>query len=321
MKRVLVTGASSFVGQSLCSSLLAQGYEVRAAVRNANAMLSTNGLDVFVVGQVGGQTDWSAALVGVDCVIHCVARAHFVRETTPGAMKSYREVNAAGTQRLAEQAAAMDVQRLVFISSIKVNGDRTERGKPFLFSDVPAPEDYYGQSKLEAEQALWVVSAQTSLEVVVVRPPLIYGAGVKGNLLRMMNCLARGVPLPLGGLCNRRSFVGLSNLVDLLLCCINHPAAAGQTFLASDGNDLSTPQLLRLISEGLNLPARLLPMPVGLLQAVGSLAGKRGEIERLVSDLQVDIGYTRERLGWTPPMTVNDGIHEMARWFVNKHGS
>jgi nucleoside-diphosphate-sugar epimerase len=313
--RVLVTGASGFVGQALCSSLLAQGHVVSAAVRSLGSIPSADGVNVIAVGDLGAQTDWLAALAGVDCIIHCAARAHVMHETEADALAAYRAANVAGTQRLAEQAAALGVRRLVFLSSIKVNGERTALGAPFLFSDAPAPEDPYGVSKWEAEQALWAVSAQTGLEVVVVRPPLVYGPGVKGNLPRLLRWVARGVPLPLGAVHNQRSLVGLSNLVDLLLRCARHPAAAGQTFLASDGHDLSTPQLIRLMAEGMNRSARLLPVPVALLKAGGSLLGKRGEIERLVGSLQVDAGHTQAQLGWTPPVSVEDGVQEMARWY------
>ena len=316
LSRILVTGVSGFVGSALCSHLLAQGHAVRAVVRSADSVLSGAGLDVVAVGDVGAQTDWSAALVGVDCIVHCAARAHVMHEAAADALAAYRTVNVVGTHRLAEQASTLGVRRLVFLSSIKVNGEKTPLGTPFLFSDVSAPEDPYGVSKWEAEQALWAVSAQMRLEVVVVRSPLVYGPGVKGNLLRLLRWVAHGVPLPLGAVHNQRSLVGLSNLVDLLSRCVEHSAAAGQTFLASDGHDFSTPQLIRWMAEGMNRPARLVPVPVALLQAGGSLLGKRGEFDRLLGSLQVDSGYTRAQLGWSPPMSVKDGVRDMARWYA-----
>lgn len=314
--RVLVTGTSGFVGRALCSTLLAQGYTVRAAVRSVNSIPSYDGMDVVAVGDVGAQTDWSVAFAGVNCVIHCAARAHVMHETEADAMLAYRAVNVAGTQRLAEQAAELGVRRLVFLSSIKVNGEQAALGAPFLFSDAPAPEDPYGVSKWKAEQALWAVFAQTGLEVVVVRTSLVYGPGVKGNLLRLLGWVGRGVPLPLGAVHNQRSLMGLSNLVDLLLRCVEHPAAAGQTFLASDGDDLSTPQLIRLMAKGMNRPARLISVPVKLLQAGGSLLGKRGEINRLVGSLQVDSGHTQAQLGWTPRVSVENGVRDMTQWYM-----
>jgi nucleoside-diphosphate-sugar epimerase len=218
---------------------------------------------------------------------------------------------------LAEQAAALGVRRLVFLSSIGVLGIHTNGRGPFFVSDAPAPVEDYAISKWEAEQALWAVSARTGLEVVVVRLPLVYGPGAKGNLLRLASLVARGLPLPLGALRNQRSLVGLSNLVDLLRLCAAHPAAAGQTLLVSDGQDLSTPQLIRLLAEGMNKPAHLLPMPEGVLRAAGSLFGKRAEVDRLVESLQVDSRYTAELLGWTPPVSVEDGVREMGRWYAS----
>jgi nucleoside-diphosphate-sugar epimerase len=317
MNKILVTGASGFVGRALCSALLENGHNVRAAVRFANSMQYVDGLEVVVVGELGGQNDWSSTLLDVDCVIHCAARAHVMHETEDDALAAYRTVNVAGTQLLAEQSAAMDVRRLVFLSSIGVLGIHTNGREPFFVSDSPKPVEDYAISKWEAEQALWTVSAQTGLEVVVVRPPLVYGPGVKGNLLHLLRWVAHGVPLPLGAVHNQRSLVGLSNLVNLLLCCAEHPAAVGQTFLVSDGEDLSTPQLIRLIAEGMNRPARLLPVPVALLKAGGSLLGKRGEIDRLVGSLQVDSGYTQAQLGWIPPVPVASDICEMAQWYAN----
>ena len=324
---ILVTGSSGFVGRALCSSLLAQGHALRAAVRSAGSIPSAEGLDVVVVGEVGAQTDWSATLAGVDCVIHCAAQAHVTSKPGNNTLAAYRAVNVAGTRRLAEQAAALGVRRLVFLSSIKVNGEQTALGTPFCVNGSPwgrAPrddklnlEDAYGLSKWEAEQVLWAVSAQTSLEVVVVRPPLVYGPGVKGNLLRLLGWVARGVPLPLGAVYNQRSLVGLANLLDLLLRCTEHPAAPGQTFLVCDGHDLSTPELIRLMAEGMDRPACLLPVPVALLHVGGSLFGKRGEIDRLVGSLQVDNGYTKARLDWTPPVSVEEGVRKMAQWYAS----
>lgn len=319
--KICVTGASGFIGQALCSFLRVPGHAVRAASRSLESVSSADGLDVVAVGEVGAQTDWSAAVVGVDCVMHCAARAHVVYETESDSLTTYRAVNVAGTQRLAVQAAALGVRRFVFLSSIGVLGVHTNGRGPFFVSDAPSPIEDYALSKWEAEQALWAVSAQTGLEVVVVRLPLVYGPGVKGNMLRFLRWVASGLPLPFGAVRNQRSLVGLSNLVDLLLCCAEHPAAAGKTFLASDGQDLSTPELIRLMAEGMNRRAHLLPAPASFLKAGGSLLGKRGEIDRLVGSLQVDSGYTRVQLGWTPPVPVEDGVREMARRYAGLPGA
>lgn len=321
MKTILVTGASGFVGSAMAFHCLSRGYTVRAAMHSSKAKLFTDGLVSVSTFDLVAKSDWSLFLSGVDCVVHCAARAHVMYKNKADALTSYREVNVAGTQLLAEQAAAFGVRRLVFLSSVKVNGEQTVLDAPFLSSDAPAPEDPYGVSKWEAEQALWEVSAHTGLEVVVVRPPLVYGPGVKGNLRRLLHWVAGGVPLPLGALHNRRSLVGLSNLVDLLLCCAEHPAAVGQTFLAPDGQDLSTTELIRLMAEGMERRARLLPVPAMVLKAGGSLLGKRSEIDRLVGSLQVDSGYTRAQLGWTPPVSVEDGVREMARWYAGLPGA
>lgn len=316
MKKILITGASGFIGQALCSTLLKHGYAVNASVRDADSMPASLKLDVIAVGGQGAQTDWSTALAGVNCVIHCAARTNVMQETEADALAAYREANVFTTKQLAEQAAELGVQRLVFLSSIKVNGEQTKLGAPFLFSDAPAPEGPYGVSKWEAEQALWVVSAKMGLEVVVVRLPLVYGPWVKGNMLRLLSWVTRGIPLPLKAVRNQRSLMGLANVADLLMHCAQHPAAAGQTFLASDGHDLSTPQLLRLIAKGVNRPLSLLPVPTMILKAGGLMLGKHEEINRLVSSLQVDSGYTEAKLGWNPPFSVDDGLLEMAKWYA-----
>jgi nucleoside-diphosphate-sugar epimerase len=222
-------------------------------------------------------------------------------------------VNVDGSRRLAEQAAAAGVRRLVYLSSIKVNGEQTVLRAPFLCSDTPAPQDAYGVSKWEAEQALWEVSAKTGLEVVVVRPPLVYGPGVKGNLARLLKLVRLGLPLPFSAVQNKRSLIGLDDLVDLLIRCVDHPAAAGQTFLVSDGEDLSTPDLLRHMAAAMNRSPRLFPVPVSLVRLAGSALGKRAEIDRLVGSLQIDSSHTRQVLGWIPPVSVEEGIRRMVQ--------
>lgn len=260
-------------------------------------------------------TDWSVALAGVTEVIHLAARVHVMRESAVDPYAEFYRTNVAGTERLARQAAEAGVRRLVYVSSIKVNGERTA-GQPFRPEDKPQPEDAYAQSKLEAELVLKDISRNTGIEVVVVRPPLVYGPGVKGNFLSLLRVVQRGLPLPLASCDNRRSLVGLSNLVDLLTICTTHPAAAGQVFLAADGEDLSTPELLRRVARALGRNARLLPFPPVLLRLAARIAGRTGVYERLCGSLQVDTGKTHELLGWTPPHSVDEELARTARWFL-----
>ena len=311
--RVCVTGASGFVGLHLGGALASADRPVRGCVRTLPSVMPAAGVEFVSVGEINASTDWSSALVGAECVIHCAARAHVMHETEADALAAYRSVNVDGSRRLAEQAAAAGVRRLVYLSSIKVNGEQTALGAPFLFSDTPAPEDPYGVSKWEAEQALWEVAANTALEVVVVRPPLVYGPGAKGNLARLLKLVRSGVPLPLGAVQNQRSLIGLDNLVDLLIRCVDHPAAAGQTLLVSDGEDVSTPDLLRHMAAALGRSARLLPVPAPLLRLAGRALGKQAEIDRLVGSLQIDSRRTCELLDWTPPVSVAEGIRRMVQ--------
>jgi nucleoside-diphosphate-sugar epimerase len=298
----LITGASGFVGGSLLREFPRRGMKAVGVGRIPSPEIAHG------VGEINSQTEWRPVLAGVACVLHAAGRAHILRDAAANPLAEFRRVNVEGTRRLALQAAEAGVQRLVFISSIGVNGISTDRRGPFTFEDRPAPIEPYGQSKLEAELALQEIAASTGLEVVIVRPPLVYGPGVRANFLRLMNLVQRGLPLPLGGLNNRRSLVALDNLVDLLICCARHPAAAGETFLVSDDDDLSTPDLLRRIGAAMGVPVRLVPMPRWLLLQGARLIGRRGEAERLLGSLQVDIRHTRELLGWEPPISVDEGI-------------
>jgi nucleoside-diphosphate-sugar epimerase len=311
---ILVTGGTGFVGRALAEGLRTLNRPVRCSVRGYDLETDKRFHNYSVeVGEIGPKTDWSTALIGVDCVIHCASRAYVMHETGANPLAVYRSVNVYGLQRLAEQAVVAGVRRLIYISSIKVNGEQTVIGVPFLFRDTPAPEDPYGVSKWEAEQVLWEISAKTGLEIVVVRPPLVYGPGVKGNLTRLLKLASSGLPLPLGAVQNKRSLIGLDNLVDLLIRCVDHPAAAGQTFLVSDGEDLSTPDLLRHIATAMGRSARLFPVPVFLLYLAGSALGRRAEIDRLVGSLQIDISHIRQALSWTPPVSVREGIRRMVQ--------
>jgi nucleoside-diphosphate-sugar epimerase len=282
--------------------------------------------NVSVVDQLDSTTDWTPALHHVDTVIHLAARVHVMHDNARDKLAAYREVNVAGTLQLAKQAAETGVRRLVYLSTLKVNGEQTFTGTAnsiphgakeyFTSADVAAPQDEYAVSKWEAEQALWDVSANTGLEVVVVRPPLVYGPGVKGNFLRLMQLVERGVPLPLGSVTNRRSLIGIDNLTDLLIRCMSHPHAAGQTFLVSDGEDLSTPALIETLAREMGKSPRLFPVPLSLLRMAGRMSGKLQEIERLVGSLQVDCAHTCSVLGWNPPVPVEEGLRKAVDWFL-----
>ena len=311
---VLVTGASGFVGRALVERLLADGVLTLAAVRGAAVLPA--GARPVPAPNLGPDADWRAALGGVACVVHLAARVHVMRDSAADPLAEFRRANVDGTLALARQAAAAGVRRLVFVSSIKVNGEESAPGRPFTADDVPAPIDPYGISKHEAEQALWAVAAETGLQAVVVRPVLVYGPGVKANFRSLLGWLARGLPLPLGAVHNRRSLLALDNLVDLLTVCIDHPAAAGQVFLASDGEDLSTTELLRRLGAALGRPARLLPLPAPWFEGAARLLGRGAVVQRLCGSLQVDIGKTRELLGWTPPVTVDEALQKTARAFL-----
>ena len=279
--RVLVTGANGFVGRALCGALIGR-CQVRGAVRRPGEGCSLDGAEL-VPGSLSADFDWTDALVGVSVVVHCAARVHVMNEESADPLAEFRRVNVDGTLRLARQAAAAGVRRFVFLSSIKVNGEQTQPGEPFTADQQPNPGDPYGVSKMEAEEGLRALARETGMEVVIIRPPLVYGPGVKANFLAMMRWLKRGIPLPLAAVTgNRRSLVALDNLVDLIVTCLDHPAAANQTFLVSDGESLSTAALLRRMGEALGRPARLIPVPVRLLKLGATLLGKPGMAQRLV---------------------------------------
>ncbi len=304
---ILITGANGFVGRALTHHLLDADRPVNCAMRSDN-MPDDGGGRKILVSSVDAHTDWADALSGCAVVIHLAARVHVMNDSASDPLAEFRKTNVEGTLNLARQATAAGVKRFIFISSIKVNGEQTLPGQSFTEADAAAPQDAYGQSKYEAEQGLMSIARQTGMEVVIIRPPLIYGAGVKANFASMLNYVKRGVPLPLGAIHNKRSFVYLGNLLSLIERCIDHPAAANQVFLVSDGNDLSTTALLRSCAAALGVKARLLPVPQGLIELCATMLGKKAVAQRLCGNLQVDISKARTVLGWTPPVSVADGL-------------
>lgn len=312
---MLVSGANGFVGKALCIELCRQGQSVRAAVRSATRQVEN--VETVSVGEINGETDWTDALLGVKVVIHLAARVHVMKDTAMDPLAEFRKVNVDGTLNLARQAAKIGVKRFIFISSIKVNGETTQSERPFSADDSPAPADAYGISKREAEDALRLLGSEADMEVVIIRPPLVYGPGVKANFAALMRAVQRGWPLPLGAVHNQRSLVALDNLVDFIVTCISHPQAANQTFLVSDGQDLSTAELVRGMAHAAGVPVRLLPVPVWALQAGAALLGKGDAVQRLCGNLQVDISKAHSLLGWVPPVSVADGLKAMAQGLTN----
>jgi nucleoside-diphosphate-sugar epimerase len=315
--KFLVTGASGFVGRSLCAELFQQGHEVVAAVRSANTQIDD--FERVTVGTIDSATDWSAALYNADIVIHLAARVHVMSDVAVNPLDEFRKINVEGTLNLASQAVMASVKRFIFISSVKVNGEHTEVGAKFTEIDKPHPQDAYGISKLEAEQGLLSIAERSGMEVVIVRPPLIYGVGVKANFANMMRAVKRGIPMPFGTIHNKRSFVYVENLISLILLCITHPAAANEVFMVSDGDSLSTTELLRECARALGVKSRLFPVPQKVIEFGANLLGKADVAQRLCGNLQVDISKARTLLGWEPPFSVEEGLRLAADGFRNTH--
>ncbi len=306
--KALVTGAAGFIGNALCKHLSAHGHQVMRAVRRDDTLSGD-----ILFSQIDGATDWAEALTGCDAVVHLAARVHVMDDTAQDPRALYQATNTDATLNLARQAAQTGVKRFVYISSIKVNGEG--RDTPYRETDAAAPEGAYAISKWEAEQGLQRIAADTGLEVVILRPPLVYGPGVKANFQQLLRMVERGWPLPLGAIRNRRSFLYLGNFVDAIRLCIEHPAAAGQTFLLEDGQAVSTPELIRALSHAMGRPARLLAVPVKVLELAGTRLGKRAAVARLTGSLYVDSSAIRSRLGWTPPYTLQQGLAAtVAEW-------
>lgn len=310
VKMILVTGAGGFVGTAVVAELARQGISYRGVTRRPR-------VGFFNIGDIDPRTDWTAALDGVDAIIHLASRAHVMDETVADSTTHLRSINVDSTLNLAEQAIKAGVKRLVFVSSIKVNGESTRPDRPFTAEDTPRPRNPYAQSKLDAEQGLFALARESGsdFEVTVIRPPLVYGPGVKANFATMLDWVNRGIPLPLGSINNKRSFVFVGNLADLIILSAMHPNAAGQVFLVSDGEDISTTDLLRKMAQALGRPSWVMPVPAPLLNMGAAMIGRRAITSRLTDSLQVDVTKTRELLGWEPRKDVSEGLRQTARCF------
>ncbi len=311
---ILVTGANGFVGHQLCEELAKQGFPVRAASR-AKESLSVIGFENIKVSDIDSHTDWTAALSQVKTVIHLAARVHVMNDDATNPLDEFLRVNLHGTVNLAQQAANVGVRRFVYVSSIKVNGEYTIEDRPFAEACTPNPQDHYAISKLKAEHALEAIGVDTGMEIVIVRPPLIYGPGVKANFLNLIKLIDKSLPLPLGSIHNSRSMVYVGNMVSALVACATHRDAANQIYLVSDGEDISTPQLVDKISTALNSRNRTFYFPIFLIYFAATLFGKRATIQRLTQSLIIDSTKIRKELGWQPPFTLTYGLKVTADWY------
>lgn len=315
--KVLITGATGFIGRALVARALFDGLKIRVGAR-CRVSDWPCGLECAPTVDLAPESDWNTALDRIHTVVHLAARVHVMRDYATDPVAEFRRVNVAGTLTLARQAVEAKVRRFIFVSSIKVNGEGRQINRPYTAEDVPAPADPYGVSKYEAERGLVRLAEETGLEIVIIRPVLVYGPGVKGNFFSMLQWLHRGLPLPFGAVRNKRSLVALDNLVDLILTCLRKREAANQTFLVSDCEDLSTTELLQRAARAMNRPARLLSVPTPLLTGGATLLGKRAAMTRLCGSLQVDIAKTQRLLGWVPPISVDQGLQETVDYYLQQ---
>lgn len=316
--RIFITGATGFVGTNLIKRLLKDNFRLAAAVLDGEDVGHLPaGVERVTVNPLSGSSDYSQALKCVDIVIHLAARVHVMQETSRDPLQEFRKVNLHGTELLAKQAAHAGVKRFVFMSTIGVNGDNSGNTS-YIEGDVPHPHNPYSVSKYEAELAIKEVSKQTGMEVVIIRAPLVYGQGNPGNFLSLLRIVSKGIPLPLASIKNKRSLIDVGNLADALAICADHPAAAGNTYLVSDGEDVSTPELIRRTASALGVEAKLLPFPLGLMHIAGRLFGKSSTVNRLVGSLTVDSSKIRRELGWVPPFTMDQGLRNTAEWFLKQ---
>ncbi len=313
-KRVLVTGASGFIGSALCRHFMAHGHDVIGTVRSLPATL-VPGVDYRIVGELGTSTAWSdKVFTGVKIIVHCAARAHVMNDYSQDSLMEFRRVNTLGTENLAQVAAHTGVKRLIFLSSVKVNGENSQSDSPIDETSPTSPQDHYAISKLEAEQALFRIAAETGMEVVILRPPMVYGPGVKGNFLRLLKIVDSGIPLPFSLVNNQRSLIYLNNLTGVIAACLTDPAAVGRTYMVSDGEDISTAQLITQMAHALEKPVRLWPCPLRLMELAGILAGRSDEISKLLGSLCINSNKIRNELGWVPSHTLTQGLSQIAAW-------
>lgn len=311
MNKILLTGYTGFIGSNILDLCKERSDSIKCLGRRKPLF------GIFYQGELSSSSEYRDALDGVDVIIHCAARVHVMNDSSIDPLTEFREVNSFATLNLAKQAIAAGVKRFIFVSSIKVNGESTQSGKPFTASDERSPEDFYGKSKSEAEEQLLQFAKETGLEVVIVRPTLVYGPGVKANFASLMNLVSKGIPLPFGCVTNnKRSLVSVDNLVDLIVTCIEHPKAANQVFLVSDDHDVSTSEMVRQMALSLGKSTWQLPVPKWCYKLAGKVLGKQDVVDRLLGSLQVDITHTKQTLGWTPPQTLEEGFKKTAEAFL-----
>jgi len=314
--RILITGANGSIGRALCERMLGENFRVHGAIRPGKASLLPEGVEVAHIDSVDGDTDWKNTLEGVNTVVHLAAHVHIMKDSSSNPFAEYHKVNVMGSERLALTAAEYGVKLFIFMSSIKVNGEENVRA--YKEEDAPAPKDSYGISKMQAEKRIKQIAADSGMDLVILRPPLVFGPGVKANFLELMKIVDKGTPLPLAKVDNRRSFIYIENLVDAVLTCIKHSGSAGQTYFISNDEDVSTSELIRKIASALNKPARLFPFPKLLLFILGRLIGKGPVVDRLIGSLTVDISKIKQDLGWIPPFTMEYGLQKTAEWYKEK---
>lgn len=317
MNSVLITGSCGFIGRELCIKILDDGRRAKGTVSiESDVSRLPVGVDAVLIASIDSDTNWDNILAGIDAIVHLAARVHVTDDAFSDPLAEYRKVNVEGTERLAVAAVNAGVKRFVYISSVKVNGEGGSYS--YTENDKEAPEDPYALSKWEAEQALYEIADKTEMDLVVLRPPLVYGPGVKANFLRLLKVVDSGIPLPLASVNNRRSLIYLGNLIDAIVTCINHPGAAGNTYFVSDGKDVSTPELIRCISSALGRPARLFPFSPVLLKKAGIITGKSVAMDRLLGSLTVDCSKIRRELDWQAPFLMEQGLKETANWYIKK---